>query len=72
MAKVMFDLESVGTGIALDGMCYPMLDNGKYDYEAGSHISEGDEEWQHALSEENKKVVDWISHKIRNEENNAR
>jgi len=57
----MINLESVGAGIAEDGMCYPMLAEGGYDYANGSHISEDEyEEWRHALSEHDREVVERI------------
>jgi hypothetical protein len=57
----MINLESVGTGISEDGMCYPMLADGGYDYENGTHVAEyeGDEgtEWRRNLSKNDRKVV---------------
>jgi hypothetical protein len=57
----MIDLESVGTGITGDGMCYPMLSKGGYDYANGTHISEDEYgEWRRNLSEHDREVVERI------------
>jgi len=76
MERVMIELKSVSTGIALDGMCYPMFAQewnvesqsweGKYDYKAGIYILETseDKEWRNALSEEDRKVVNTVIHML--------
>ena len=76
MERVMIELKSVSTGIALDGMCYPMFAHewnvesrcweGKYDYRVGTYILETseDEEWRHALSEEDREVVNTVIHML--------
>jgi hypothetical protein len=66
--KQMINLESVGTGISEDGMCYPMLADGGYDYENGTHVSEyeGDEgmEWSRNLSKHDRIELILIWHSI--------
>ena len=46
----MINLESVGTGLDKDGMTYPMLVDGGYDYDNGVHMTEVNEEWWDRLS----------------------
>ena len=46
----LINLESVGTGLAKDGMTYPMLVDGGYDYDNGVHMTEVNEEWWDRLS----------------------
>ena len=46
----MINLESVGTGLDADGMTYPMLVDGGYDYDNGVLITEVNEEWWDRLS----------------------
>ena len=46
----MINLESVGTGLDADGMTYPMLVEGGYDYGNGVFITEVNEEWWERLS----------------------
>ena len=56
----MINLESVGTGIDLDGMTYPMLESGGYDYDNGIHLDdiEPDGDWMLALDEADQGAVD--------------
>jgi len=46
----MINLESAGTGLDADGMTYPMLEDGGYDYDNGCHMTEVNEEWWDRLS----------------------
>ena len=52
----LINLESVGTGIDQDGMTYPMLESGGYDYGNGIHLDdiEPDGDWMNALDEADK------------------
>ena len=44
-------IESVGCGFCTCcGTIYPMLVNGEYDYDKGTHISEVEYEWKDQLS----------------------
>jgi hypothetical protein len=56
------NLESVSTGLDEDGMTYPMLSNGGYDYGDGIHIDdiEPDGDWMLALDEADSIRVGWF------------
>ena len=59
----MVNLESVGTVIDPDGMTYPMLVDGGYDADAGTHVSdiEKDGDWMNNLSDADRsKLADLI------------
>ena len=58
----MINLESVGAGVDSDGMTYPMLADGGYDYGNGTHIDdiEPDGDWMLALDEADKIRVGWV------------
>jgi hypothetical protein len=60
----LINLESVGTGLDwLDGMTYPMLAEGGYDYDNGIHLDdiERDGDWMLALSDADKIRISWVS-----------
>ena len=58
----LINLESVSTGMTNDGMTYPMLSDGGYDYGNGIHIDniEPDGEWMQALDEADKIRISWV------------
>jgi hypothetical protein len=58
----LINLESVGTGLDKDGMTYPMLEGGGYDYGNGIHLDdiEPDGDWMQALNEADKIRISWI------------
>ena len=58
----LINLESVGTGLDKDGMTYPMLAEGGYDYGNGIHLDdiERDGDWWSALSEIDEIRVHWM------------
>ena len=64
----LINLESVGTGLDTDGMTYPMLETGGYDYGNGIHLSdiEPDGDWMMGLSEADKIRLSWVSTKTVN------
>ena len=57
----LINLESVGTGLDSDGMTYPMLESGGYDYGNGIHLDDIDPygEWFLALTEADTIRVGW-------------
>jgi hypothetical protein len=57
MKNEMIVLESVG-GVLINGVVYAQYELGGYDEESGVELSECDEEWYDALSNEDRMIVE--------------